>query len=271
MAPEKPILDNITYNDTMPNLLITRGFGQLPWHYHPHVEFVYMLEGEAVLEVEDERRCLRKGDSALIFPHTPHRFLPSDRPRERFMAVFDPRYYGELTDIFLRGEPKNWYFTAEQTAAILPSDRQGFANLCNIWPRRGVLETAERCARFAVILTQLLRLCGLADVQSDQTLYRAAIAYCAENFHNPALLVEDVARALNVSRSKLNALFSEKHGGIKAYINLCRIRQAEMLLKNGDASIAQVAAESGFSEIRTFNRAFKKHHGITPLAYRKAQ
>ncbi len=83
------------------------------------------------------------------------------------------------------------------------------------------------------------------------------------------MAVDDVAQAMNISRSKLNALFSGRHGGIKTYINMRRIRYAEALLKSGNMSVAQVAEESGFFEIRTFNRLFKAYHGITPSQYRK--
>lgn len=268
MSAKKPILDKISYNDTAPAISINKVWG-LPWHYHPHMEFIIVLDGAVTLEMGGERRQMRAGDGALIFPHVPHCYYLDESPCERFMAVFDPQYYGEFRDIFLYGKPKTAFFTAEQTAAILPPDRQGLADLCNVWPRRETLENAERCAQFAVLLAKFLRLCGVSEERSDQTLYRAAVAYCAENFRDAELSVEDVAQALSISRSKLNGLFSEKYGGIKVYINTCRIRYAEMLLKNGDMSVAQVAAESGFAEIRTFNRVFKSHHGVNPTAYRK--
>ena len=78
-----------------------------------------------------------------------------------------------------------------------------------------------------------------------------------------------LAAAIGISRSKLNSLFSQEYGGIKAYINLCRVRHAEALLHGSRMSVAQVAEKAGFSEIRTFNRAFKKQHGVTPTEYRR--
>lgn len=268
MNAEKPILDKISYTDAVPVISINKVWG-LPWHYHPHVEFIVVLDGAVTLETESERRQMRAGDGALIFPHVPHCYYLDEQPCERFMAVFDPRYYGEFRDIFLHGKPKTAFFTAEQSAAILPPDRKALVDLCNHYPRRGVLDNAERCAKFAVLLAKFLQLCGVADDPSDQALYRAAVNFCTERFYDAQLSVGDVAEALNISRSKLNGLFSEQYGGIKAYINLCRVRHAEVLLRSTDMSIAQVAEKSGFAEIRTFNRAFKKQHGVSPTAYRK--
>jgi AraC-like DNA-binding protein len=185
------------------------------------------------------------------------------------MAVIDPQYFGEYRNLFLYGKPKHTFFTAAQTAALPLPDRAELSRMCSPWPRVNTLETAERYARFSVLLGKFLRLCEIAEEKSDQALCRAAESFCGEHFHDPDLSVESVAWALGVSRSKLSALFSKRHGGIKAYINLCRLRHAEVLLRNGNMSVAQVATESGFAEVRTFNRLFKAHHGISPTDYRK--
>jgi len=44
---------------------------------------------------------------------------------------------------------------------------------------------------------------------------------------------------------------------------------AKELLANSDMSLVNVAAESGFSSQSYFNAVFKKHYGVTPLAYRQ--
>jgi AraC-like DNA-binding protein len=233
------------------------------------VEFILVLEGAVTLEMNGERRRLCPGDGALIFPHVPHCYYLEDAPCERFMAVFDPQYFGEFRDLFLYSKPKSPMFTAAQTAALPLPDRRELASMCSLWPPVSSLDKADRCARFAVLLGKFLRLCEVTEEKSDEALYRAATSYCAEHFHDHSLSVEKVACALGISRSKLSTLFSEKHGGLKAYINLCRLRHAELLLRNGNMSIAQVAEEAGFSEVRTFNRLFKQKNGKSPLVYRK--
>lgn len=274
MECQKPILDTISYNDTVPHLVIHRSSKKeclWTWQYHPHVEFILVLDGEIELQIEDEKRRLTIGDGALIFPFQPHCFTYDEKIScERFIAEFDPHYYGEFRDLLLHGKIQSPFFTAEQLEAVEPLNRQTYVDLCTEYPRRTELEKMSRRANFAALLAKIIPLCGVvADDATDEAFYRAAGTYCSEHFRDPMLSVEDVARAMNISRSKLNAHFSGKHGGIKAYINMRRIRYAELLLKNGDMSVAQVATEAGFSEIRTFNRLFKAYHGITPSQYRK--
>lgn len=275
MEHKNPILDTISYNDTVPKLVVHTTNKQeciWTWQYHPHAEFIVVLDGMIELQVREEKRLLTPGDGALIFPFEPHCYTYNETMScERFIAGFDPRYYGEFRDLFLHGEIKTPFFTAEQMADVRPFDRQAYIDLCTEYPPRTALEKMGRRADFASLLAKVIPLCGvMMDDRCDEALYRAAIAFCAEKFANPQLSVEDVAGALNISRTKINKLFSEKHHGVKEYINNCRVQYAEMLLRNGNMSVAQVAEESGFAEVRTFNRVFKKKNGLSPSLFRKS-
>lgn len=48
-----------------------------------------------------------------------------------------------------------------------------------------------------------------------------------------------------------------------------RIERAQRLLNEGDASLVHIAVESGFADQSHFTRAFKRHFGLTPHAYRQ--
>lgn len=52
------------------------------------------------------------------------------------------------------------------------------------------------------------------------------------------------------------------------YLSYRRIKAAEELLSGPDLSITEVAIQSGFPSISTFNRIFKQKHGCTPTEYR---
>ena len=48
-----------------------------------------------------------------------------------------------------------------------------------------------------------------------------------------------------------------------------RARHAARLIQTGGGSLVDIAAESGFSNIRAFNRAFSALYGMPPSLYRK--
>jgi AraC family L-rhamnose operon regulatory protein RhaS len=56
------------------------------------------------------------------------------------------------------------------------------------------------------------------------------------------------------------------------YLNLLRLNEASSLLSNTpEISMTEVAYRCGFSSPQYFNFAFKKHFGMSPLAFRKQQ
>lgn len=50
---------------------------------------------------------------------------------------------------------------------------------------------------------------------------------------------------------------------------LCLIRAAEQLLSRENLSITDIALQTGFTSITTFNRAFKKINSCTPSEFKK--
>ena len=55
---------------------------------------------------------------------------------------------------------------------------------------------------------------------------------------------------------------------IPAYINQIRIEQAKELLMNTNKKIYEIAQETGYISATSFQIAFKKQEGITPIEFR---
>jgi AraC-like DNA-binding protein len=82
--------------------------------------------------------------------------------------------------------------------------------------------------------------------------------------------VEDLAREVGVSRSGLAQRFAELTGEAPMrYLTGWRIQLAKHLLLQADLSIAEVAGRVGYEAEAAFNRAFKRHVGAPPAAWRK--
>jgi YesN/AraC family two-component response regulator len=56
--------------------------------------------------------------------------------------------------------------------------------------------------------------------------------------------------------------------GLLDYINKVRIEAAKKLLKNDSDNLENIAKNVGYSNARTFTRAFVKIEGITPGKYK---
>ena len=63
----------------------------------------------------------------------------------------------------------------------------------------------------------------------------------------------------------------KKHVGCTPhkYYNICRIAKARYLLSSGDQTLAEIAEQSGFSDVNSFVRSFRTIMGITPGKFRE--
>jgi AraC family transcriptional regulator, alkane utilization regulator len=53
------------------------------------------------------------------------------------------------------------------------------------------------------------------------------------------------------------------------YLAGWRIQLAKQMLRDGDSSVAEIAARVGYESEAAFNRAFKRNAGSPPAAWRK--
>ena len=93
--------------------------------------------------------------------------------------------------------------------------------------------------------------------------------YIDANFAD-GLSLEDMADMVGYSKYHFSRLFSEyTKQTFCDYLNLRRIKAAEGLLLNDSLSVTEIAMQSGFSSIATFNRLFKSLKGCSPSEYRR--
>ena len=123
------------------------------------------------------------------------------------------------------------------------------------WLRRPVSSLDE------VLRNKLLALCQ-DEIRADEAPAQTLLQYIEKS--GPAIRSsDDMARTLGISRRTLGRMF-EREG--VSYSTLARevgLRRARNLLRKGD-SVDQVAESLGFSEERSFRRAFKSWTGSTP-------
>ncbi len=98
----------------------------------------------------------------------------------------------------------------------------------------------------------------------EQTIDR--ILQCVnEHYRDTDFNVSKAAEYLGISVPYLSNLFKQHMGiGLLSYISGLRIQYAKKCIVEQHLSVAQAAHESGFENINTFIRIFKKHEGTTP-------
>lgn len=103
---------------------------------------------------------------------------------------------------------------------------------------------------------------------SDEKL-RDILSYIDRNFTGQISLRECADR-VGFSAAYLSRYFSSRMGiTFQEYIKTLRVEKAQWLLLTRDLSITEISYQSGFRDIRTFNRLFRQQCGFTPREFRK--
>jgi AraC family transcriptional regulator, alkane utilization regulator len=162
-----------------------------------------------------------------------------------------------------RGRPVPWLAA---TLAMLSAETASEAP--------GAEEVVARLAD--ALLTQTLRL-ALLDLQANddarvRTLGDPQIARAIALIHGQperTWAVGELAFEVSLSRSEFATRFRDLVGeSVLRYLTRTRLARAAVLLRTSDASLAQIAARTGYGTPFSFGKAFKRMFGIAPGAYR---
>ena len=103
----------------------------------------------------------------------------------------------------------------------------------------------------------------------EYDLVYAIQQFVAENYANPEICLEMVARHVYVHSSYVSHIFSEKFNiGFRDYINWLRVKKAKELLVNSSKPIGVICHNVGYSDHSYFNKIFRRWEGMTPTEFR---
>lgn len=92
--------------------------------------------------------------------------------------------------------------------------------------------------------------------------------FVRDNLGEPIGL-EDAAGAAGLEPKYFSAYFRKKTGiCFRHWLSAVRVNKAKVLMRAQDHTITDIAFCTGFRDLRTFERAFKTHTGMTPSDYK---
>jgi two-component system response regulator YesN len=95
-------------------------------------------------------------------------------------------------------------------------------------------------------------------------------AFIDEHFTDPGLNVSLLGQHFDMKPTYLSKLFKEQSGeGLLDTINKRRIDWSKQLIQQQRLTVNEAAEKSGFNDVGTFIRTFKKIEGITPGKYKE--
>lgn len=244
-------------------------------HWHNDAELSYIIEGNIYIGVNNQKYLLKEGDIALFNSGDIHYYESSEIHSKMITLVFKTEFIG-LPSIW---PPKGRFSSPVVSNSIIES--------CELSKIKAILKNilgefnSKNDYYELFIKAGLNELCGIllrnVDIKIDTSQGNSSkirsmqrvFSYIEDNYHLDISL-EMIAKDLNMDPYNLSKYFNVLTGtNLKTYINTMRLFNAEDMIINTNKAITDIALDSGFNSIRSFNRAFKKLKGYTPSSLRK--
>lgn len=229
-------------------------------HIHISMEIVIVTEGTLHMTIGGKEYDINAGIGAYIPPFETHMFY-SEKKNKCHVLMFS----GELVSYFFEFSKKNTptnHLFAVSASSIDIIDKI----LPNIHNRTDFIGVE---AVLAPLCYDIYHGCTFEEKKYKfDDLAFSMFEYIETHFLEDITLKE-VARIVGAHPVTASKIFNMRAGiGFCNYLRYQRCAYAARKLKTTGLTVSQIAYESGFSTIRSFNRSFLSVYGITPTEYR---
>lgn len=233
-----------------------------PSHIHSDIELVYVRGDNGTAICDGKKYSLKHGDFFIVFPNQVHSYSDFTIFSNHLVLIISPTQIEKIRKIFFQNYP-----TSNLINGDLGITSQLFEAAYDEYSKNGYNDVVS--AYISAVFVKLLKNCEMENSYFTQDSVIEILRYCS-NHYLENITVDDVANALKFSRSHISHLFAQRvNMSFCDYINSLRINDAVRYLTSTNRTITEIATISGFSTIRTFNRAFLKIYGETPSEYKK--
>ncbi len=239
-------------------------------HLHSHIEAGYVVKGNTVVTIDGISYTVNEGEAFIIFPNRIHAY-EDDGNIKCYLLICSPDDTAPFNDVFKGYLPVSPVFK--------PAEPEILHSVFDFAAKRGFeLErdpdtpfTAERVKAYApaVVAEMLGGLQLKPTTTGDPDATQRILLYCDTNYKED-LSLDVLSRELGYSRYYISHVFTQNvKMGFSRYLRSLRINAAKRLIRHSNMSMTEIAIDSGFASIRTFNRQFFAETGVTPTEYAK--
>lgn len=246
-------------------------------HFHDEIEIMVIISGELnFTTAENGVQTAHMGDMCIFMPQQIHSFSSIANVNHMYILKLHSRNSKEKINFNLLRFENSLLKKDDPFNATL---RQYIDKLCT--------ETKDKKLGYGylansisnLIISEILRSdhITILDNNRERKVYSSAKLltdvneYIAERY-TETIHLEDLANYCHLSKYYFAHQFKEiTNLSFYEYLIVYRLDIARTLLTSTKQPISEIALQSGFANMRSFNRAFKEHFDCTPSQYRKSQ
>lgn len=255
----------------------------ISWHWHNSFEFSYVSRGTLLCEISGEAVRLSQGDAIFLNSGVLHCFtirgssaLENVLFAPEFVAPKDSRVYLTCVLPYLRSDLPYQVFRAQEARDRAPLAR--IVACCAAAQATDAGSAIDVLAKVLALWNEFTRRCEPGAGRSAEHIVSLTqsrtrkMLYYIYTHAQEKIGLREIAESAGISQREALRCFSESvHDTPVRFLNTHRLNCAEQLLRTGQQSISEIAAETGYDNAGYFCKVFKKAYGSSPLQYRKAQ
>ena len=239
-------------------------------HLHYSVEIALVYSGKTEVKVDNNPSGVAcDSDVILVFPNQIHAFTTQQKEKH-ILFIVDPSLFPEYSAVFSESLPE----TNVIKGALKNKELVDIAeNICVLYnDKENPYRSAALRGYFLAFIGKLFAMVKFKKVSTnDMHAIGYVMNYCTANYHKN-LSLDLLEKELHISKYHISRIMNKNlQMNFNDYVNSIRISNACRYIDEGDKTIAEISEIVGFNTVRTFNRAFLKHMGISPREYKSKE
>ena len=242
-----------------------------PLHWHNCFELILVTRGGMFASIDDTIYEVSAGDLVLINSSAVHGFFDQHPGTAINGFQFDVTLFDE-SFIKLRDEIFQNPLLGKNSAkdAVYEHLRQLLREISLEYKgKKTGFQLAIKSKLYELMLIILRDTPRRAAKPSSSKLKRI-LAFVLNHVDDPDLTLEEAAESLDLSKFYFSHFFKKNTGqSFHSYLTKTRVNFAKRYLIESKMPVIDIAFQSGFNSIQTFNRVFKTLTGFSPRDYRQ--
>lgn len=254
--------------------------GYIPLHWHDEIQFVYIVKGEAIFQVNEEWITVKQGDGLFINSECLHMAKDKNQSGCVYICLNVSPYFVLSPELFTKYvkpyiQATNLpYLYIDQQKNWGKNILEGILKIYQYIGQTPPYYEMDITTQLTIIWKNLIDNGFKLEYVQTETIksqrMKQMLSWIHEHYAEKIFL-EDIARAGQLSRSECCRYFKRylKCTPVN-YVVDYRIQKSLPLLQQDDCNITDVAYQVGFNSTSYFIKEFRNSMGLTPLAYKKS-
>lgn len=253
--------------------------GYIPLHWHEEIQFVLILKGEAIFQINEERIVVPKGDGLFINSGYLHMAEEKDQSDCIYICLNVSPHFVLSQELYTTYVSPYIQATNLPYLYLVANEPWGKNILDAIIKINQLIQ--QKPPYYEIDITMQLTLIWKNLIINGVQLEHNQTEMLKSNrmkqmlnwihlHYAEKIMLDDIARAGQLSRSECCRYFKRllKKTPL-TYVTDYRIQKSLILLQQAESNVTEVTYQVGFNSTSYFIDKFRKSMNMTPLAYKK--